>query len=78
MVVYLMCSSKKGMSANQIHRMIGVSYKSTWFMCHRIREAMDNGSGGLLGGNGGPVEADETYGVILASKPVALVATPTK
>jgi len=41
MVAFLMCASKKGMSALQIHRMIGVSYKSTWFMCHRIREAMN-------------------------------------
>ncbi len=59
--VFLMSASKKGMSAHQIHRMIGVSYKSTWFMCHRIREAMDTGEGGPLGGNGGPVEVDETY-----------------
>lgn len=61
MAVFLMAASKKGMSALQIHRMIGVSYKSTWFMCHRIREAMDTGEGGPLGGNGGPVEVDETY-----------------
>lgn len=61
MVVFLMCSSKKGISANQISRMIGVSYKSTWFMCHRIREAMKDTSGGFLGGNNIPVEVDETY-----------------
>lgn len=61
MAVFLMCSSKKGMSAHQMHRMLGISYKSTWFMAHRIREAMKDGSAGLLGGNGGAVEADETY-----------------
>lgn len=59
---YLMCASKKGASAHQLHRTLGVSYKSAWFMAHRIREAMR--SGGLLspmGGNGGTVEIDETY-----------------
>ena len=59
--VFLMAASKKGMSAHQIHRMIGVSYKSTWFMCHRIREAMKDGGLGPLGGGGEAVEADETY-----------------
>lgn len=43
LVAFLISSSKKGMSAHQIHRMIGVSYKSTWFMMHRIREAMREG-----------------------------------
>jgi transposase-like protein len=43
MCAFLMCASKKGMSAHQMHRMIGISYKSTWFMCHRIREAMREG-----------------------------------
>ncbi len=61
MVIFLMSSSKKGMSTNQIHRMIGVSYKSTWFMTHRIREAMDTGFTGPLGSTGSPVEVDETY-----------------
>lgn len=59
--VYLLCSSKKGMSSHQLHRTIGVTYKTAWFMTHRIREAMTSGQGGLLGGNGGPVEVDETY-----------------
>jgi len=58
--VYLLCSSKKGMSSLQLQRMLGVTYKTAWFMTHRIREAM-NQPGGVLGGNGGPVEADETY-----------------
>ncbi|MDB5599485.1 MAG: ISSpo8, transposase [Xanthobacteraceae bacterium] len=59
---YLMSSSKKGMSAHQLHRTLGVTYKSAWFLAHRIREAMRNG--GLLppmGGDGKIVEADETY-----------------
>src|SRR5438874_831800 len=44
MAAFLICANKKGMSAHQIHRMIGVSYKSTWFMMHRIREAMNQGT----------------------------------
>lgn len=58
---YLMASSKKGISSKQLERMLGVSYKTAWFMSHRIREAMTETGGGLLGGNGGPVEVDETY-----------------
>ncbi|MDE2462650.1 MAG: IS1595 family transposase [Alphaproteobacteria bacterium] len=60
---HLLCSSKKGISAHQLSRMLGVSYKTAWFMAHRIREAM-NPSGrdaGPLGGPGKVVEADETY-----------------
>lgn len=61
---HLMCSSKKGISAHQGHRMLGVTYKTAWFMWHRIREAMK--AGGLsnvppMGGKGKVVEADETY-----------------
>ena len=57
-----MASSKKGISAHQLHRMLGVTYKTAWFMAHRIREAMrDDGSSGPLGGEGKVVEADETY-----------------
>lgn len=59
--VYLLCSSKKGMSSKQIERMLGVTYKTAWFMTHRIREAMTSNPDGLLGGGGGTVEADETY-----------------
>jgi transposase-like protein len=58
---FLICVSKKGMSTHQLHRMIGVSYKSTWFMMHRIREAMREGKLGPLGGEGKFVEADETF-----------------
>lgn len=61
MAVHLICSSKKAISSHQIHRMLGVTYKSAWFMTHRIREAMKPESGGLLGSGGGTVEADETY-----------------
>jgi hypothetical protein len=60
--LFLLTSSKKGVSAHQVHRSLGISYKSSWFMMHRLREAMR--SGGLLppiGGEGKVVEADETY-----------------
>lgn len=61
--VHLMAASKKGVSAKQLERMLGVTYKTAWFMAHRIREAMKDESGSLLGGPGssGIVEADETY-----------------
>lgn len=59
--VFLLCSSKKGMSSHQLHRTLGVTYKTAWFMSHRIREAFRNGTPGLLGGGGSVVEADETY-----------------
>ena len=58
---HLMCASKKGISAKQLERMLGVTYKTAWFMAHRIREAMNIAPKGKLGGNGGPVEVDETY-----------------
>lgn len=61
LAVHLMCASKKAMSSHQIHRMLGITYKSAWFMTHRIREAMKPGSTGLMGTGGGTVEADETY-----------------
>jgi transposase-like protein len=59
--LFLMTASKKGVSAHQVHRMLGVSYKSTWFMMHRLREAMRTGGLEPLGGAGKIVEADETY-----------------
>src|SRR3546814_663448 len=58
---HLLCSSKKGMSAHQLHRMLGITYKSAWFMFHRIREAMRPSDTPPMGGNGGRVEVDETY-----------------
>ena len=60
MAVYLMCSSKKGISSHQLHRTLGVTYKTAWFMSHRIREAMNDDSGEILGSGGEPVEVDET------------------
>src|SRR4051812_7708350 len=57
----LLSSSKKGMSAHQLHRTLGVTYKTAWFMAHRIREAMRPTDDGQLGGEGKTVEADETY-----------------
>ena len=56
--IYLMCSSKKGIRAHQLHRMLGITYKSAWFMCHRVREATKNASPEQLSGI---IEADETY-----------------
>ncbi len=56
--VYLLCESKKGMSANQISRTLGISYKTAWFLCHRIRAAMKETNPEPLGGI---VEIDETY-----------------
>ena len=59
--VHMMCASKKGVSAKQLERMLGVTYKTAWFMAHRIREAMTTTPGGMLGGGSGVVEVDETY-----------------
>ena len=59
--MFLLSSSKKGISSNQLHRTLGVSLKTAWFMSHRIREAMREGKLGPLGGHGKIVEADETY-----------------
>lgn len=62
LATHVMAASKKGMSASQMARMIGVTYKTAWFLCHRIREAMDGATGnGPLGGPDKVVEADETF-----------------
>jgi transposase-like protein len=58
---HLLNSSKKGISAHQMHRMLGVTYKTAWFMMHRIREAMRTEGMAPMGGEGQIVEADETY-----------------
>lgn len=58
---YLMCASKKGVSANQLHRTLGVTLKTAWFLAHRLREAMAEGDLNPFGMAGGAVEADETY-----------------
>lgn len=59
--VYLMCSSKKGISSHQLMRTLGVQYKTAWFMTHRIREAMKSGNLPPMGGEGSTVEIDETF-----------------
>jgi hypothetical protein len=61
MAVHLLNSSKKGISAHQVHRTIGVTYKTAWFMFHRLRKAMADLNPGALGGSGKVVEADTTY-----------------
>jgi transposase-like protein len=61
LATHLMCSSKKAMSAHQLGRMLGLPYKTAWFMAHRIREAMTESDPRPLGGNGKVVEADEVY-----------------
>jgi transposase-like protein len=59
--IYFMASSKKGVSANQLHRTLGITLKSAWFLGHRIREAMREGDLAPFGANGGAVESDETF-----------------
>ncbi|MCH9019107.1 MAG: IS1595 family transposase [Proteobacteria bacterium] len=61
LATHLLCASKKGMSAHQLHRMLGVTYKTAWFMAHRIREGLREFNPGPLGGENKTVEADETY-----------------
>lgn len=62
LATHLMCASKKGISAAQLHRMLGFgSYRTAWFMAHRIREAMRNDDATPMGLGGGDVYADETY-----------------
>jgi transposase-like protein len=61
LATFLLSSGKKGTSAHQLHRMLGVTYKTAWFMAHRIREAMRDATPGPIGGSGKIVEADETY-----------------
>ena len=60
--MHSLCSGKKGVSAHQLHRQLGITYQSSWFMCHRIREAMRIAKfSGPLGGKFKTVEVDETY-----------------
>ena len=59
--IYLMCASKKGISAKQLERILEVTYKTAWFLAHRIREAMRSGELAPFGQDGGAVEVDETY-----------------
>jgi transposase-like protein len=59
--IHLLCSSKKGISSHQLHRVLECTYKTAWFLSHRIREAMRSGELAPMGGTGQPVEVDETY-----------------
>lgn len=59
--VYLVTSSKKGVSAHQLHRTLEITYKTAWFLLHRIREAMRSDDTAPFGGAGGIVEVDETF-----------------
>jgi transposase-like protein len=60
--IHLLCATKEGMSAHQLHRMLGVTYKSAWFMADRIRHAMTQEPlSSRLGGNGGSMEVEKTY-----------------
>lgn len=59
--IFLIASSKKGVSSNQLHRTLGITLKSAWFMSHRVREAMRSGEFAPFGSGGGIVEADETF-----------------
>jgi len=61
LATHLVVASKKGMSALQLSRMLGITYKSAWFMCHRIREGMTPKQRGPIGGQGRTVESDETW-----------------
>jgi transposase-like protein len=68
--MYLIAGSKKGISSNQLHRILGVTLKTAWFMSHRIREAMRSDDTTIFGGNGGVVEVDETFIGRLKGAPV--------
>ncbi|MBY0532675.1 MAG: IS1595 family transposase [Xanthobacteraceae bacterium] len=61
MAAHMLNAGKRGVSAHEIHRVIGVTYKTAWFMMHRLREAMKDTNAGPLGGGGKIVQADETY-----------------
>ncbi len=59
--IHLMCSSKKGISAHQLHRTLEITYKTAWFLAHRLRLAMVSSNTKPMGGNGKTIEVDETY-----------------
>lgn len=69
--VYLITSSKKGISSHQLHRVLEVTYKTAWFLAHRIREAMRSGDLAPFGQGGGAVEVDETFIGRKQGKPIA-------
>lgn len=59
--IFLMTASKKGVSSHQLHRTLEITYKTAWFLSHRIREAMRTGELAPFGSDGGVVEVDETF-----------------
>ena len=76
--IYLMCSSKKGISSHQLARTLELTVKSAWFLSHRIREAMRDGSLAAFGSDGGDVEVDETFiGKDPDARPTPKHANPT-
>jgi transposase-like protein len=75
---HLMTSSKKGVSAHQLHRTLNIGYEAAWFMAHRIREAMRLGGLSPMGGGGKVVEVDETYIGRLKGQPVRRGGTTHK
>ena len=76
--MYLLCSSKKGLSTNQLRRTLGVHMKTAWHMSHRIRLAMGDPTTGPLGGEGMIVESDETYTVYKEGGPTCSAASRTR
>lgn len=73
--IFLIAGSKKGISSNQLHRILGVTLKTAWFMSHRIREAMRSGDLSPFGSTGGIVEADETF---IGTEPTAKLYTKAR
>lgn len=69
--IVLICSSKKGISSNQLSRVLGVTLKTAWFMSHRIREAMTDDGSDPIGGGGKTIEIDETF---LGQQPTMFVS----
>ena len=76
--IHLMVSSKKGISSHQLHRVLGITYKSAWFLTHRIRECMRSGALAPFGSRGGTVEVDETFIGTAYKKPAKAVAARTR
>jgi len=75
---HLLCASKRGMSSKQIERMLGVTYKTAWFMTHRIREAMRPSGLPPFGQGGGEVEVDEPSSASTTSKPKSRYGSRSK
>ncbi|CDX50375.1 hypothetical protein MPL3365_120169 [Mesorhizobium plurifarium] len=76
--IHLMCASKKGISAHQMHRILECTYEAAWFLCHRIRLAMASGALSPMGGGGNTVEADEPISVVCRALPSGAAAARTR